>query len=825
MEVLFGGDDNGEGRMLGAYRLLGVLGSGGMGVVHAAWDTRLERRVALKTIHRHLLSDAAVTARFLREARAAARIEHPNVVRIYRVETIGDELAIEMQYIDGQPLSKRIGAAPLPAGQAVDLLQQVLSALDACHAQGVVHCDLKPANLLLTEQNHIYLADFGIARALEVSGSEAATETARSGPFWGTPRFSPPEAWDGARPDARWDLYALGVLVYEALAAKPAFTGHTPAGLMKQILTATPEPIELVRPDLSPELASLVTDLMVRDPESRPASAREALGRLLEAPETRLSLAETQPIPVGSGHGALPPDVVGPRLRFGPISPFALGMLAFLAAVPTFLIMKEYLRGSSPSSLASVEESAGVFSGPGEELEESAASAPAPPPLPEPFSLTATRFGVIFSYDDGVHGEELWAASLDGRIRLVEDLKPGPASSRPRRFYRRSNAPEVTLSATTPAAGEELWIYRAVGLDDFSLKMVKDIIPGRMGSEPHVLGSLDQLYVFYATTLHEGRELWLTNTREQQTAMIADIFPGSQSSAMHDPRCLIVPGGIYILGLDDSGRGQVMYYYDHALGYVREIADVCEDTGPMAMVGDALLFAHEDPEHGRELWVHRMGAGGISLLADLWPGSEGSFPNHLFAWKGRVYFQARAEAAGYELWVSDGTPEGTALFCDIDPGLGDGDPHTFVDGGDYLFFRGVTAEHGKELWMTDGTPAGTRLVADVWPGPADGNPYSMTGAGDRVFFTADDGAHGAELYMYRYGGAVERVTDLWPGEGGAEPYEFSVVGSTVGMFKFKRPDGPALGVVDWSAGEAVVTVIELPHARKGSANASTRAAR
>jgi serine/threonine-protein kinase len=183
--------------MLGDYRVLHTVGSGGMGVVYAVWDTRLDRRVALKMVHRHLLANPDVTRRFLREARAAARVEHPNVVRVYRVEMIDGEPAIEMQYIEGTSLSSMLRAVPLPAGQAADLLHQVLSALAACHAQGIIHCDLKPSNLLLDADGTIFLTDFGISRALQLSNGEQDGTSLTTGPGWGTPHYSPPEAWNG----------------------------------------------------------------------------------------------------------------------------------------------------------------------------------------------------------------------------------------------------------------------------------------------------------------------------------------------------------------------------------------------------------------------------------------------------------------------------------------------------------------------------------------------------------------------------------------------------------------------------------------------------
>ena len=132
------------------YRILRQIGSGGMGTVYEAWDTRLERRVALKTIHPHLLQVSSISRRFENEAKRAARIEHPNVVRVYRVDHVDGQMVIEMQFIDGAPLNVLLQSGPLSPVQTADLLRQLFEALAACHEQGVIHCDLKPGNVLIT---------------------------------------------------------------------------------------------------------------------------------------------------------------------------------------------------------------------------------------------------------------------------------------------------------------------------------------------------------------------------------------------------------------------------------------------------------------------------------------------------------------------------------------------------------------------------------------------------------------------------------------------------------------------------------------------------
>jgi ELWxxDGT repeat protein len=795
-----------------------------MGVVYAAWDTELERRVALKMVHHHLLANPAVSKRFLQEARAAARIEHPNVVRIYGMLSIDGDLAIEMQYIDGTPLSALLRPVPLPAGQAVELLSQVLTALAACHAQGVIHCDLKPSNLLLDANSHLYLTDFGIARALQRSGGDQEGPTATTGTVWGTPRYTPPEAWHGEQPTVAWDLYALGLMVYEALVARPAFQANTPAALVVQILNATPEPLQRIRPELSDDFVKLIHDLMAQDPARRPPSASSALVRLQRTTEHQLARAETQPLP-RAGDGVARSLYRPPRAsRFikHPLSALLVCALTIGIVVgisgwqgahrnePVGSNVTRHLKELSPEVTAAPPAGS-------ESPRSSTAAVAGTTPLPEAIDLVASQGGVYFVYDDGVHGVELWFANLAGELRLLKDLVPGAASSGPQNLMARPGDPGIVFSADTPEFGRELWHARMHGYPNFEVRLIKDIIPGRMGSEPQAFYAFDNVYFFHATTLHDGRELWMTNTREQQTAMVTDLYPGVLGSTMISPRYVAASRGFYFLALKDGELGQQLFHYSHDTLKVRHIADVPEETHTMAVLRDSLFLNGADPDHGMEPWIFRPADPGIERLVDIYPGPISSDPHHLFSFTGRLYFTARTESTGHELWVSDGTPDGTVLLADVEPGPEGSDIHAFVDGGERLYFRATTAAHGNELWSSDGTAAGTRIVADVWPGPESGQPYNITPAGNSVFFTAKDLASGEELWMANFdqSGVVFRVADLAPGPDSAEPHNLTIVGTGMGMLAFKSPEtGPALATLNWNVEPPVITVIELPHASK-----------
>lgn len=265
-----------------------LVGQGGMGELYEVWDTRLERRVAVKRLNASVLLKGDGAQMVLREARAAAKIEHPNVVRIYGVEVAQGEMLIEMQFIEGQPLNNLLRGMPLPGELAADLLGQILDGLMACHARNVIHCDLKPANILVTADGTVYLTDFGIARALRTPMIFPAP-TDSSVARWGTPRYAPPEAWHCEEPTPQWDLYSAGVILWEALTGASPFQGETASEVRAQVLAGISSRLREQRPDVSPALAEVVEQLVCVLPFQRPVDAKYALKLLRLSPEYEMA--------------------------------------------------------------------------------------------------------------------------------------------------------------------------------------------------------------------------------------------------------------------------------------------------------------------------------------------------------------------------------------------------------------------------------------------------------------------------------------------------------------------------------------------------------
>jgi len=263
---------------IGRYAIERKLGEGGMGVVYAAHDERLERTIALKTLTA-LASDDTARQRLWREARAAASVNHPNICQIYEIGEDGGRVFIAMELLEGEALAERLRRGPLSASEAVPIGLGMLAALAALHARGIVHRDLKPSNVFLTAHG-VKLLDFGLARP-ELGGSlEADTGITRTGVVMGTPRYMSPEQVTGETVDTRSDLFAAGAILFEMLAGRPAFNGRT----IVEVLHATryEQPPALTGSPAVAAVDRVIRRAMAKRPAERPTSA-DAMAEELRA--------------------------------------------------------------------------------------------------------------------------------------------------------------------------------------------------------------------------------------------------------------------------------------------------------------------------------------------------------------------------------------------------------------------------------------------------------------------------------------------------------------------------------------------------------------
>jgi serine/threonine protein kinase len=273
----------------GRYRLGERIGHGGMGEVYAAQDLRLDREVALKLLRADLADQAAMRDRVLAEARLAARLTHPNVVAVLDTGEQDGRPFVVMERLSGRTLRDELAGGPFTGDRARDVGLQVLRALDAAHGLGIVHRDVKPGNVLDAGVGTWKVADFGIAKWLHAD--ETLTGT---GELLGSPSYLAPERIEGHDAGPASDLYAVGVLLYEALTGRRPYAGTDPISLATQITEGRYEPLSTVLPGVDPDLAAVVERAMRRDPSERFASA----GEMAQALSGEATTAEVEP-PVG----------------------------------------------------------------------------------------------------------------------------------------------------------------------------------------------------------------------------------------------------------------------------------------------------------------------------------------------------------------------------------------------------------------------------------------------------------------------------------------------------------------------------------------------
>ena len=313
------------GQTISHYKILDKLGSGGMGVVYKAEDTKLQRNVAIKFLPPELTRDPESKERFVKEARAASALDHPNICTIYEIgETEDEQLFIAMAYYDGENLKNKIERAPLTVEKAVDLGLQLAQGLSKAHEQRIIHRDIKPANIMITDDGFVKILDFGLAK---LSDHSKVTQT---GTTYGTTSYMSPEQTKGEAVDHRTDIWSLGVVLYEALSGKRPFKGDYGQAVVYSILNENPDPVSDLRSDIPADLGEIVNQCLDKDPADRFQSMDDLKNDLQWLKEE--SRLETLPY-------ARP---IYPKLkkkRFRPIlAPLILILLAALTVAGYFLL-------------------------------------------------------------------------------------------------------------------------------------------------------------------------------------------------------------------------------------------------------------------------------------------------------------------------------------------------------------------------------------------------------------------------------------------------------------------------------------------------------
>jgi eukaryotic-like serine/threonine-protein kinase len=272
------------GKSLSHYRVLSLIGAGGMGEVYLAEDMRLGRRLALKLLPASVTNDAERVRRFEQEARAASALNHPNILTIYEIGEVDGCHFIATEYVKGETLRQRMSGKNISLKEALDIIVQIADALSAAHKVGVVHRDIKPENIMIRQDGYIKVLDFGLAKLTERTTTDGRSErgllplvSTEPGLVMGTPQYMSPEQVRGIDVDERTDIFSLGIVFYEVLAGRPPFEGSTVSDLIAAILHKEPPPINEAASGVSAALQRIIRRILLKDKEERYQAVEEFL--------------------------------------------------------------------------------------------------------------------------------------------------------------------------------------------------------------------------------------------------------------------------------------------------------------------------------------------------------------------------------------------------------------------------------------------------------------------------------------------------------------------------------------------------------------------
>jgi hypothetical protein len=406
------------GSKLGSYEIEEEIGRGGMGVVYRAHQPNLQRRVAVKVLLPHLAKDAEFVERFMREARAAAKLHHPGLVTIFDVGEVDGTYFFSMQWLQGKTLEEKLAEpGSLPLDEVVSVVSQMAAALDYAHKAGVVHRDVKPANVILDESGRAVLTDFGIAQA----GNE--TRLTRVGSSVGSPDYMAPEQISAAETDSRTDLYSLGVLFHHLLTGELPYTGDAPIAVAYQHLNALVPSVREKRPEVPPALDDVVKRLMAKEPEERFQSADEVLAALQ-------SISGVQIISPATGIGTVPlvgEDRMGPGAGAAAEEPSGRSASAFARVALAVLVVAVVGGGvywglSRSASVTPDPAATSVAETARPEVEPEAPEVEAPPG-PEAVEPEPELFSATVEIRPDLEALEIWLNGRDLELTTPADLE------------------------------------------------------------------------------------------------------------------------------------------------------------------------------------------------------------------------------------------------------------------------------------------------------------------------------------------------------------------------------------------------------------------
>lgn len=451
------------GSTIGDYRVIGILGAGGMGKVYKVRNTISDRVEAMKVLLPDLASAPELADRFLREIKLQASLEHPNIAALHTAVRVENQLLMLMEFVDGETLEHRLKAGPLPVAQAVDYGMQVLAALEYAHVHGVIHRDIKPANMMLTQAGIVKLMDFGIAKA---ATDQKLTMT---GTTMGSLYYMSPEQIQGAATlDARADLYSMGVSLYELVTGKRPFDGDSQFAIMSAHLQKTPVPPIELDSRLPQGLNDAILMSVMKDPGQRFQTAgafRHALAAVAGAPQAVTTGPQPAAIVQQDFHPIEPAPPVAPRSRRGLW--VAIGAVAAVAAVAGVVELAPK-RGAK----AAVPQSAPATAVPQPPTQQPAPAQPQASPMPAspPPAPPAKEVAAPVTHPRRAQGPPAQAAVTKADAVPAPPPRPLAAAPAPQSAATQA-APASVAPQTIPAAPPQAAPNRAE-LQDLREKLV-----------------------------------------------------------------------------------------------------------------------------------------------------------------------------------------------------------------------------------------------------------------------------------------------------------------------------------------------------------------
>lgn len=506
------------------YRVIEKLGGGGMGVVYRAEDSKLDRSVALKFLSDDLAHDRLAMERFRREARAASALNHPNIATIHAIEEFGGHSFIVMELLEGQTLHQRINAAPVPLEELLELAIQIADALDAAHRRGIVHRDIKPGNIFVTDRAQAKVVDFGLAKRTRSRATEAVDAMATMGlteehltmpgVAMGTVAYMSPEQARGEELDVRTDIFSFGAVLYEMTTGRAPFAGTTSAVIFDAILNRPPTPIEQLNPQVPAALSQLISKALEKSQSARYQHASELLSdlkRLKRDLDTGravvlLQSSKADVVRPGALAGTVPTGQAVPGSRRNPLQKAWLWLGAASMAVALTATGLYWFRERQPSAMPEIKVRQLTYNSNENRVRSGAIS-------PD---------GKYLAYCDakGIH------------IKLVTS---GEVQTIPQPESLKNAHPEWDCAVWFPDSARFLAASGAPGLPA-STWMVS-VLGGpprkfRENAVPESIGSDGSLIVFTSKDTPDGmREIWVTDVNGEQARKIYEagdkhIFAG-----------------------------------------------------------------------------------------------------------------------------------------------------------------------------------------------------------------------------------------------------------------------------------------------------------